>query len=565
MKTKDTFTNLVDKITSNTPNYTSNDGKKNKTSSDADMFGEGSRVENSYDNKLNVVGEGVNDLMPQEFKKGTESIFNEHAIITVGNGGLNYKDIGKSLWFDEKGDISPTAKNIITKWNEKNPFAPYKIEDFLYAKHYGAIPNNHLITLRRFYRPTFDNMQVHVVDGDVNITRNDFKTIHYPISTAVTWFGNETGNDIGKLMGFTCGLKWETQQSQLKDHTMQGVGMSDDKSTMAKIFRSFALGTNDPNVSRNEWKDQLSSYNYWEQGPYQNRIYGPINAIFETMKRDRGLDFEQKFEIEFHYTLRSISSNNPKLVMLDIMSNFLSLCFNFGQFWGGAYRYWPALIKSPLPGGMASISQLYSGDVDTIMKYSKSLVTQMMSNATSKISGMKDTLSSLLSGDWKGAANQFLAGAQNSGLFDSLINSLSIGDMTSVMSLPPLLTGEPVGEWHLTVGNPFNPTMMIGNLVCSGLDVSFNNEMHFEGFPTEMTFKVTLQHGRARDSGDIQSMFNRGNGRIYHYKDSEINPDDSAATKNSKIDNSTELAKKYGFGTQNDSNETIKRGWGNKK
>ena len=39
-----------------------------------------------------------------------------------------------------------------------------------------------------------------------------------------------------------------------------------------------------------------------------------------------------------------------------------------------------------------------------------------------------------------------------------------------------LLTGEPVGDWHLTIGNPFNPIAMIGNLVVKDLSIEFYDE-----------------------------------------------------------------------------------------
>jgi hypothetical protein len=43
--------------------------------------------------------------------------------------------------------------------------------------------------------------------------------------------------------------------------------------------------------------------------------------------------------------------------------------------------------------------------------------------------------------------------------------------MPSIEGMRALLTGEPVGNWHLTVGNPLNPMMVIGNLICTGMKV----------------------------------------------------------------------------------------------
>jgi hypothetical protein len=82
--------------------------------------------------------------------------------------------------------------------------------------------------------------------------------------------------------------------------------------------------------------------------------------------------------------------------------------------------------------------------------------------------------------------------------------------------LQPLTTGEPVGEWHLTVGNPMNPIMMIGNLICKNASFKFGKTLGPEDFPTELEVKVTLEHGRGRDMGDIQSIFNLGQGRFYN-------------------------------------------------
>ena len=78
-----------------------------------------------------------------------------------------------------------------------------------------------------------------------------------------------------------------------------------------------------------------------------------------------------------------------------------------------------------------------------------------------------------------------------------------------------VLTGAPTGEWHLVVGNPCNPIAMIGNLVCKDLSISFGDTLGPDDFPTEITATITLQQARERERGEIESMFNRGEGRLY--------------------------------------------------
>jgi len=535
----DVFTTLLNTILRANPEYSGLLGG---------IFGAGEgNIERTESEKYGGVGDNPiitqRRIVPEDYRVGAYALMNEHAILTCGNKGNNYKDLGNNLWF---GEASPTAKNLVQFWNEKNPFAPYKIEDFYYAKHYGLIPNTHLITLRRFYRPTFDNMQVHVRKDDPDFLGTDrqaLKKIHYPISTAVTWFGNETGNELSKLLGFSCGIPWEAISGDVQDVSKGGVNYDGNSKTMKSLFQTLGFLSGDANMKQTGDGYGWGGIDLYKDGPYQNRVYGPINVITDTNKRKRGLTFEQSFELNFTYALRSIDSNNPKVVMLDILSNFLALCFNFGEFWGGMYRYNPgSYANAPIPGGIGFIAQLHTGNIDEIIKASQNVLTQLSSNIAKNTTSFIDTLKE---GGLKGGLDKILGVMQSSGFMHKLIGSIASKDMTSIASMPPLLTGDPIGEWHLTVGNPFNPTLMVGNLLCESMDVEFNDELSIEGFPTEMTFKIKLKHGRGRDAGDIQSMFNRGNGRIYHYNDSSINS--SASSRNTNNDTGNELAKKFGF------------------
>jgi hypothetical protein len=96
------------------------------------------------------------------------------------------------------------------------------------------------------------------------------------------------------------------------------------------------------------------------------------------------------------------------------------------------------------------------------------------------------------------------------------------------------LTGSPTGEWHLQVGNPFAPIMMMGNMWCKQAEFEFNDQLSIEDFPTELKVTCTLEHGRSRDSSDIQSIYNGGAGRIYYpQKNAEVDVNNSYSTGNS--------------------------------
>jgi hypothetical protein len=92
---------------------------------------------------------------------------------------------------------------------------------------------------------------------------------------------------------------------------------------------------------------------------------------------------------------------------------------------------------------------------------------------------------------------------------------MTSGLLTYLYYEPVMLSGYPTGERHVVVGNPLNPIAMIGNLVCTGVNIKFNDVLGPDDFPTEMTAKYTMKPARQRHRGDFESIFNRGNGRLY--------------------------------------------------
>jgi hypothetical protein len=75
--------------------------------------------------------------------------------------------------------------------------------------------------------------------------------------------------------------------------------------------------------------------------------------------------------------------------------------------------------------------------------------------------------------------------------------------MPSISGMKAILTGEPVGNWHLTVGNPLNPIMVIGNLICTDMKFEFSEEMGPDDFPLELKVVYSIEHGMARDKSSI--------------------------------------------------------------
>jgi hypothetical protein len=393
---------------------------------------------------------------------------------------------------------------------------PYRYTDFLYCKYYGIIPNNFLVTLRRYPAPTYDNLDIPLPAtfkrdatnpnrGTVTFegSQYDFK----PIAQAVTWLGEATGNKLSDILGFEVSMNWKLYESQVEVYNgneqsaNEGPDLLRGAGKLLAITRGVLGGDfNSANEERN--------YNYdpYANGPYSHRVYGPVNVISKTYKRDRGIDFKQSFNITFEYSLKSISGINPKAAMIDIMSNMLTLTYNNAAFWGGANRYFAQRPVYPFLGGKDGQNAWYRGDPLGFVGAVRKALTGpggVLSEVSKFFEQLQqDPISALKSIAANGAS--------------VYMNILGSGRAPDIVGMKAILTGEPIGEWHMVVGNPYSPILKIGNLICTGAKFEFNDTLGADNFPTEMKVIVTLEHGRPRDAGDIQSMFNEGEGRTYY-------------------------------------------------
>lgn len=398
---------------------------------------------------------------------------------------------------------SPSVTEIINLGREDSNFKkkPYRFQDFAYCKYWQKIPNNYLITLRRYPFPTKDNLDA---EGE---GREDARGIKYdsrqllPVATAVTWLGEASGNKISSLLGgIESGLNWKKIES-----TMNVVSPADPQETsngpMPGISKWLGLIAGTTGSGKNQ--STAAPPDPYTAGPWNNKVIEGLNVIDSTMARERGLKFAHKLDLVFEYEARSIGGINTKAAMLDIMSNLLLMTSATASFWGGANRFTPGSPGNTAPflGGPAGRAAWMKGDVSGFMD---SVVSQF-SAAASAISdfmfaAMQDPIEAMKSLAAGGASAFMKSGSSPKG---------------QVSGMKAILTGDPVGEWHLTVGNPFNPMMMIGNLICTGISLEFNEELGPDDFPTELKATISLEHGMPRDRDAIESMFNGGGGRLY--------------------------------------------------
>lgn len=462
--------------------------------------------------------------------KGAPSLFNEYAFVVhpgcdtsndffdkPGEDGAFpqfYKQIGsdddgnpigtggRKFSIENLIDDAPPRGQIKNTKGDYYSTTPYYAADFLYAKYWRKIPLNHLVTLRRFPFPTFDNLE-----ADGNAT---FK----PIAQAVTFFGEPTGNKLADLTKFSGYINWEEMAADVWDTDGEEVGTdqspfydklsgSAPKLANAVKFGNAALNQT-PGQNSGQYQTQQDQARLLKDPSYTNEVLGPINVIDKTNIRARGIGATNSVTLVFEYELRSFSGINPRLAMVDLLCNMLALSFNNAKFWGGANRYFP---KYQQFGFIGDQQKYYSGDYKG---YFNSVGQQAGSVLGKGINLLSSLLGNLFSGNFGGIAD--IA----KGVGSSIMDFQAAKSRPKVVGLRALLSGLPIGEWHLTVGNPYRPVMMMGNLIMKTFDFEFDGPMSADDFPSSLKFNITLESGRPRDKGDLESIFALGQGRVYN-------------------------------------------------
>lgn len=497
---------------------------------------------------------------------------------------FTYDRYNKRRFYEIDGDSefsgnyskTPTTTTLI-KWGNESERGktPYSFQDFVFCKWWNRIENNRLITLRRYAAPVTDNIefadyvvseaastgddrgtyQATVKKGNREVVKNysgrNSTNPWTPLATAVTYFGEGTGNNLSDIMAFSAHYNWadiKAEKSPIDITAQQNdagndlvsndfSGISSGLGTIAKFMGFLGEATGGKAINLDGAPNNVPPDPY-KNGPYENRILGPVNVIMNTVRRERGLEFKQDgLKITFDYIARPIAGINSKAVLLDLMSNILVLTYSSGSWFGGMWRYrteGPAVY--PWKYGDA-MNKLYRGEilgnngaVMTLTKHvfsdGKDYLSSFLPDAAKFISnlfkGAIDSIYGMVTGNNKKTEKasvefQNALGTGTAKAIQKVIAAKAMKGTTVpyIQGQRALLTGDPVGDWHLTIGNPLNPIAMIGNLIVKNVRFKWSNELGPDDFPIGFTAEITLDHGLGRDRDAIESMFNRGFGRIY--------------------------------------------------
>jgi|TARA_B100000767_G_scaffold126005_1_gene120124 hypothetical protein len=467
---------------------------------------------------------GKNTIKSRDFKfgdpeeitnlgPGVRSLYNKWSIHNYNNraGGVSggkdaYLAYNKAVTQGGEAELlNPTARRIVNYSQEQGGIGySYKFQDFAATEHYGQISNEYLITLRRFAYPCGDDiMNVKGLDSkgdEIDLSQPD-------LARALTWMSPELGNDMKEVLKFGTGFGWKDVESQIQEvaGNSQSRGKLGAMMDSSSLGRAVEAGLNGKSAAEAQTiRDKGAGFDPMKE-TYPNKVFGPLNVIKKVLAREQGLEFDSEFNLVFHYDIKGIAGTSPKVAFMDQLSNILALTYNNAPFWGGAVRY----------TGSGSVGKPF-GDYDKLKNgdyagFMGSLTTQLKSSMGSAFDDIGKAASGLLNGKGLNALG-------DSKIMDNIVG----GGLMKLMNGPQggtvinaFLTGDPTGQWHMTVGNPMNPMMVCGNLALQKSEVEFEGPLSYEGFPSKLKLTMSLKPARPRDKGEIESMFNAGRGRVY--------------------------------------------------
>lgn len=386
----------------------------------------------------------------------------------------------------------------------------YAYSDFMYCKHLGKISNNYLITLRRFPAPVGDFVSsMGVGKTRINEGKNLFSQ---QIGCLVTWMGTP-GNEMSNLLKYSFNMPFKEMSAGW--NSLDGADADSQRGVLNSIAAAF-----DPTYRKQfmtghggaqfQPAEKYFGKFFKADGPYnvaqennwvdQNKVYGPIDRVKKTyMRSEDGIDFEQNFTVVFDYELRSYNGINGRQAMLDLLSNILNVTYTTGDFWGGGYRgagqhqnsIFSNLQIFKANSGVSGFIDAFAEDYSTITKSLRNSLGNM-----DFLSLIKTTLNQL--------GGMIMAGALN-----------KLGRPSKIFA-NSLLSEQPVGFWHLTVGNPFHPILSVGNLVLKNTTIEHYGPLGLDDFPTGIKVTCELTRGKPRDIREIEKMYMHGNDKIYY-------------------------------------------------
>ena len=430
--------------------------------------------------------------------------------------------------------------------NSSLGMARYKYADFMYCKDLGKVSNNHLITLRKFAHPIGDHIFEMSSPKYVATAGDHSFQVEGDIGRLVTWFGTDD-NRLEDICKYSYHATWKELEAKIEEQESQ----ADDPSTgiLGMISNAFNPAYNKAvnagqagNHSIWGWLgSQLSDHTFQGIGKNNgllrnydnNKVYTPKNTVQSTNIYEGKLEFSHEFTLNFSYQLRAYDNINPRSALTDLIGNILEVTYRRGKFWGGDRK----LIGPPQDmGPFNKTSAFIDNAFDKLGGFFQSLVDgginfqDILGKIGSTFNNLIGQAMNLMKGNGLSEVGTALAGKIKDLNTTTAFTEAAKGYLKNALGRPTLyawqslLSGDDVGLWHVTIGNPRNPILAMGNLILTNAQVSHSGPLGIDDFPSELKVSITLKHARPRDLTEISRMYTKGAATIYqHFAHHDLN------------------------------------------
>lgn len=482
--------------------------------------------------------------------KSSPSLFNPK--FNVQSIGMTYN---VPLLLDKEtqavdNDVSDCSITKLIELSQTNQLGQqkYRLVDFIFGADYGKVSNNHMITLRRFALPVGDiigeaaGAQYETNDpSQVGVNNSD------DIAHLVTWFGTED-NKLEDIVKYSYEYSWKQLEAKRQDiDSKEGdqerglIGLFANMTPQysqavnagyappgRSLLGKFTSHLDGGMVTSEDAKAQLRMYD-------NNAVYTPLQTVQDTHIPEGKLKFSNEFTLTFRYKLRAYENINPKSAFLDLLANIHECTYFRGKFWGGsqniigpgpnnaqyikAYKFLDNAFDK-LGGVMKAVA---SGGVnlESFMGILSTAGGAIMSSVKNLVNGGIEGIKNALSGASEKAKETAIDITEN---FGPMFLDVMKGQLKNALGRPSfyafdsLLTDKIVGLWHVTIGNPRNPIVSMGNLILTKAEVQHSGPLGLDDFPTEIKVICTLKHAMSRDLTNIQKMYTQGIAALYQTK-----------------------------------------------
>ena len=409
----------------------------------------------------------------------------------------------------------------------------FKYADFMFCKDVGRISNNYLITLRRFGSPIGDDITCQpggtLVAPDVgrmlcyigednkleDILKYQYNTSWRPLTSKIEEKPSEEDSPDRGIIGSVVNL---ANPSYIKAVTKGAAGSGNH--ILGWVSNHALLGKVFNNKGTYEGSDILGMYD-------NNRVYEQQDTVQDTHIYEGKLKFSQEFTLTFNYEMRAYDNINPRTAFLDLLANVHVVTYRQGTFWAGERRFKGV---SGNPQGWAKANAFIDKAWDKLGGFCEGLLTGNIDwqsvwgsissafGSAGKIVGeAANTAKDIATGNGgqnkhvRDGLQKWKQGGYSDAFKGMLKNRLGRPAMYAWQSL---LSGDPVGFHHVTIGNPRAPIMSIGNLIITNTTVQHYGPLGIDDFPTGLKVTVSLKHAKSRDAIDIQHMYTGGKGAL---------------------------------------------------